>query len=97
MSQLGVCMKYSFLVNLFVATLFLSGCTIIDNIEASNKAKLMNNAKESCIEYGFKEDSDSFATCIQKEINEYKNRRALELSSQNSMRFHSKFARKPLQ
>ena len=90
-------MKYGFLVNIFTATIFLSGCTVIDSIEASNKAKLMNNAKESCIEYGFKENTDSFATCIQKEINEYKNRRALELSSQNPMKLHYKFARKPIQ
>tara|TARA_R110001583_G_scaffold112917_1_gene263046 strand:- start:1611 stop:1859 length:249 start_codon:yes stop_codon:yes gene_type:complete len=80
-------MKYSYLIKVCVVISFLSGCAAIDNINAQNKAKLLNTAKESCIEYGFKEGTDNFAGCIQKEVNEFKNRKAIEDASRRDGKF----------
>jgi hypothetical protein len=70
-----------------VAISLLPGCATIENIKAQNKAKLLNTAKQSCIEYGFKEGTDNFAGCIQKEVNEYKNRKAIEDAARTDDRF----------
>jgi len=69
-----------FLITTCVITL-LSGCAAIKEMKAERDLKRLNNAKASCLEYGFKESTDSFASCIQKEINEIKNRAALESAS----------------
>jgi hypothetical protein len=45
---------------------------------------LLNRAKDSCISYGFKESTDSFSHCIQKEINERKNRAAIESAAKEA-------------
>jgi hypothetical protein len=62
----------------FFAVVSLSSCETIQQIKAENDQRLLNRAKDSCISYGFKESSDSFSYCIQKEINERKNRAAIE-------------------
>jgi len=73
--------------------LLLSSCTVIDDwnamIEAQRKAKeltLLQSAKGACEKYGFKPGTDSFAQCIQTEINEIKTREtiAAEASSTRS-------------
>ena len=56
----------------------LSGCETIRQLKADHDLRLLNRAKESCIKYGFKKSTDSFAHCVQKEINEIKNRAAIE-------------------
>ena len=70
-------MKINKVVIFLWALVALSGCTVIENFNAANKLKLLNHAKKSCIEYGFKESTDSFSSCVQKEINEIKGRHAL--------------------
>jgi uncharacterized protein YceK len=71
-------MKYEHIIKIGLAITLLSGCAAIDKINAKNKAKLINYAKESCMDYGFKEGTDTFANCMQREINQIKNRSALE-------------------
>jgi len=77
-------MKYSLLINSVVVATLLSGCSTIKDINAYNKAKMMDDAKASCHEYGFKEGSDKFAACLQTEVNEYKKRKILEMTTRRS-------------
>ncbi|MEP7703509.1 hypothetical protein [Paraglaciecola sp. 25GB23A] len=74
-------LKLSFI--LICAVIALSGCETLKQIKAENDQKLLNLAKESCSKYGFAESTDSFANCVQKEINEIKNRSAIESASKN--------------
>ena len=58
-------------------------------IEAERKAKelaLLRSAKTACGDYGFKLGTDSFAQCVQTEVNEIKTREtiAAEASSTRS-------------
>ena len=48
-------------------------------MQADDALKRLNVAQESCIKYGFKKSTDSFAHCVQTEINEIKNRTNVEL------------------
>lgn len=58
-------------------TSFLTGCAAIKKLEQQEHINLLNYAKSMCLEYGFKESTDSFASCIQTEVNEVKNRSAM--------------------
>tara|TARA_R110002124_G_scaffold129238_1_gene290393 strand:- start:83 stop:325 length:243 start_codon:yes stop_codon:yes gene_type:complete len=60
------------------AVILLSSCETLKEMKADYNLKLLDRAKESCVKYGFKESTDSFAHCVQKEINEFKNRAAIE-------------------
>lgn len=79
-------MKYHNLISMIYVFVFLSGCTVIADLQAKNKEKLFNQAKESCLEYGFKLETDAFAGCIQKEVNEIKNRKAIEDASNKNIK-----------
>jgi hypothetical protein len=62
----------------------LSGCETLKEMKSDYNQKLLNRAKDTCITYGFKEGTDSFSHCIQKEINEYKNRDAIKSATQKN-------------
>jgi len=59
----------------------ISGCESLYELKAKHDLAMINEAKKSCVEYGFVEGTDSFANCVQKEINENRNRETLENSS----------------
>jgi hypothetical protein len=71
-------MKRELIISLLFAVILLSGCETLKEMKADYDLKLLERARESCINYGFKESTDSFAHCVQKEINEVKNRAAIE-------------------
>ena len=62
---------------LLCGVISFSGCSVIENIEAANNEKLLNKAKKSCLGYGFRESTDNFSSCVQKEVNETKGRHAI--------------------
>ena len=67
----------------FMLLVTLTGCASIAEYQHRQHLKLLENAKYSCLEYGFKESTDSLASCIQTEVNEIKNRAAIESINTN--------------
>ena len=47
--------------------IMLSGC--VEFVE-NQKAFEMDNARTNCVAYGFKENSEAMAQCVQREINQ---------------------------
>lgn len=70
-------MKKQLMLTVFVTTV-LAGCGTINQLNDDYKLRMLNRAKTSCINYGFKQSTDSFAHCVQTEINEAKKRAAIE-------------------
>jgi PBP1b-binding outer membrane lipoprotein LpoB len=79
--------------SLIIGTLMISGCSnvteFVHEVNAKHQQQRMAVAKSSCKEYGFIENSDSFATCIQNEVNQIKNREAMSQAS-FQLRFHDR-------
>jgi len=71
-------MKIKFIITSFLFFVTLAGCETLQDMKANYELGLMDSAKKACAEFGFKESTDSFANCVQKEINEEKNRDALQ-------------------
>ena len=67
---------------LVLATLLVFGCA---STEEKEKA-LFDASRTACEKYGFKPSTDSFAQCIQTEINNIKNREAIAAQSQRTSR-----------
>ncbi|WP_413699384.1 hypothetical protein ACLKMH_18185 [Psychromonas sp. KJ10-10] len=61
-----------------IIVLLLSGCETLEQYKAEHDLKVLNEVRASCLTYGFKESTDAFATCVQTEINEIKNRDTIE-------------------
>jgi PBP1b-binding outer membrane lipoprotein LpoB len=71
--------------SLIIGTLMISGCSnvteFVNEVNAKQQQQRIELAKSSCKDYGFSENSDSFATCIQNEVNQIKNREAISHAS----------------
>jgi len=67
----------------FILLVTLTGCASIAEYQQEQHLKLLESAKYSCLEYGFKESTDGLASCIQTEVNEIKNRAAIESVNTN--------------
>jgi len=62
----------------------LTSCAVIDAIDAemeaqrrAQEAAWLAQARSSCEQFGFKAGSDALAQCVQTEVNNIKNRKAI--------------------
>lgn len=71
-------------INVAVVTIAigLTGCANVENFvrerQEARELTYLNSARESCKRYGFVENTDAFAQCIQNDINAAKARQAIE-------------------
>jgi hypothetical protein len=79
-SRLSRCISISMAA--VVVTSGLTGCASVDNFfkeqREAEEQRYVNNARESCKRYGFTENTDAFAQCIQNDINAAKARQVAE-------------------
>lgn len=66
----------------------LQGCSTVQNINAilderrlAEEQAQLDSARESCTRYGFTLGTDSFAQCVQTEINEIEDRAAISAAA----------------
>ncbi len=95
------CMRSEMLIfyRLFVlasAVLVLAGCAAVDHLNAyleqsereADEARIAK-ASSACNRYGFTAGTDAYASCIQTEVNNIKNREAISAAATSSERRQS--------
>ena len=75
----------------FVLRLPLSGCGSVDAVRTfaserseAREAARFEKARVLCERYGFKSQTELFAQCLQAEVNQIKNREAMEQQSEET-------------
>lgn len=86
-----------------VALVLLNGCAAYDSVkemvrerDRKEEAARVESAKLACEKYGFRVGTDSYAQCLQTEVNQIKNREAIALAAEEAGKAKSMTCRKDL-